>query len=457
MVDQGVKAAERAFVGWGEKSGKERGDYLRKIADEIEKNKTYLAKMETKDNGKPLHEAEADMGDTIDCFRYYAQAAEDLDSQQDKVIDCETKDFHVTVRKEGVGVAALIIPWNYPLLMAAWKVAPCLAAGAVCVLKPSEESLLTALELGGICQRVGVPRGVVNILPGRGETGAALCDHPGVHKVAFTGSRDTGVKVSKTGCNTMKTMTLELGGKSPVVVFDDGVDIDFLVEWIMVGIFYNAGQVCSATSRLIVQKSLKKRLLEALVERTKTIKVGRGEEEGVLMGPLIAKRQQDRVQSFIQKGKEIKGAKVVYEMPIDLPDECKNGYYVGPTIFDVDDVSKEENNVIWEEEIFGPVLCVKSFETEEEGIKIANDSVYGLAGAVFSADKECCLRVSRSLRVGCMWINCSQPNFVHAPWGGYKQSGVGRELGPWGIENYLEVKQVCECVDNFTWECFIKK
>ncbi|AZD86860.1 Aldehyde dehydrogenase [Pseudomonas chlororaphis subsp. aureofaciens] len=448
-VDLAVAAARRALdQDWGQSNGCERAVYLDALADHIDAHRDALAMVEVCDNGKPLPEAQWDVADAAGCFRYYAQLARELDERQDAPLVLPDARFTCRIRHEPVGVAGQIIPWNYPLLMAAWKVAPALAAGATCVLKPSEVTSLSALQLGMAATRVGLPPGVLNIIPGFGhEAGRALSQHSGVDKLAFTGSVPTGAKIMSSAAADIKNISLELGGKSAFIVFDDA-DIEAAVEWIMFGIFWNQGQVCSATSRLLVQEGIAPRLLERLVEAARAIKIGPGLEPGVQLGPLVSNEQYQKVMSMIIQGSQEAELITGGIRPKHQP----RGYFVEPTIFDEPDVSSR----IWMEEIFGPVLCVKRFKTEEQALALANHSRYGLAGAVMSSDARRATRVANGLRAGIVWVNCSQPTFTEAPWGGMKQSGIGRELGRWGLDNYLEVKQVTEYVGQEPWGWYLK-
>ena len=336
--------------------------------------------------------------------------------------------------REPVGVAAQIIPWNYPLLMAAWKLAPAIAAGCTCILKPAEQTPLTALEFANCFTEVGLPPGVVNIINGFGETaGAALVAHPGVDKVAFTGSAAVGKIIVKSAADTLKRVTLELGGKSPNIFFTDA-DWEASVDGALFGVFINQGEVCSAGSRILVEKKIYSKFVEAMTEKAKRIKLGPPRERETKMGPLVSKEQYDRVSSYLELGK--KEAKVA--IGGGRPKQFGKGYYVEPTIFyDVDNTAR-----IAREEIFGPVASVIPFDGEADAIRIANDTPYGLAAAVWTRDIYKAFRVVKSLRAGIVWVNHMQPTYVEAPWGGYKQSGFGRELGPWGLEEYLETKQV---------------
>lgn len=450
-IDAAVKAARRAFDDgpWPKLSGKERAAVLRRISDIILARKHHLARLEVIDNGKPMPEAVWDMEDTAGCFAFYAGLAEEMDDNPEEPIALAEPRFSSKVVREPIGVAGAIIPWNYPLLMASWKVAPALAAGCTMVLKPSELTPLTALELGAIVMEAGLPAGVLNIVPGLGpEAGQPLSEHPGVDKLAFTGSVPTGARIMAAAARDIKNVSLELGGKSPFVVFADS-DIEKAVEWILFGIFWNQGQVCSATSRVLVEESLYPALIERLIAEAAKIRIGNGLEEGVLLGPLVSKGQYEKVLAAIERGKA-EGATVAGggKRPAGLD----TGYFLEPTIL----TDMAQDSFVWKEEIFGPVVCVKPFKGEADAIRMANDSRFGLAAAVMSKDKARCERVARAFGAGIVWINCSQPTFTEAPWGGYKQSGIGRELGRWGLSNYLEVKQITSFDSEEPWGWYIK-
>jgi betaine-aldehyde dehydrogenase len=449
-VDRAVAAARRAFDEgpWPRMTGRARATVLRRIADGVTARQDELARLEVRDNGKPLPEALWDIGDVAGCFSYYAGLAEALDDEAETIPLADDR-FSTKVVREPVGVAGAIVPWNYPLLMAAWKVAPALAAGCTMVLKPSELTPLTALELGTIVTEAGLPAGVLNIVTGTGpDAGQPLTEHPGVDKLAFTGSVPTGSKVMMAAARDIKAVSLELGGKSPFVVFADA-DVEAAVEWIMFGIFWNQGQVCSATSRVLVEESLYPALLERLVAEAAKIRIGNGLEEGTLLGPLVSKGQHDKVLAAIERGRD-DGATVAGggRRPAGLD----TGYFLEPTIL----TDMAEDSFVWREEIFGPVVCVKPFRDEADAVRMANDSRFGLAAAVMSKDRARCDRVARALRAGIVWINSSQPTFTEAPWGGYKQSGIGRELGRWGLANYLEVKQITAYETERPWGWYIK-
>lgn len=452
-VDRAVEAAKTALPGWSKTPAEKRAKLLRAIAEKLKERSQELGVYETIDNGKPLKESVMDVADAAACFEYYADEILRVMKEEDnRVIDVGNPSVECRIQYHPVGVCGLIIPWNYPLLMAAWKVAPCLAAGCTAVLKPSELTPVTSLELAEIAREVGVPAGVLNVVNGLGpNVGAPLSAHADVSKVAFTGSVPTGARVATAGASSIKNVTLELGGKSPIIVFADA-DMEQVVDWTLLGIFFNQGQVCSATSRLIVHSSIKDALVARLVAAAKQIRLGNGLDPSVEMGPIVSEGQQRRVLSYIESGISEGATLVCGGLPSDPA--LSSGCFIAPTIFD----NVKTGMKIWREEIFGPVLCVHTFETEEEAVRLANETSYGLAAAIMSRDNDTCERVTRSLEAGIVWINSSQPTFVQAPWGGFKASGHGRELGPWGLKNYLEVKQVTSWVDKTakTWGWYVK-
>jgi betaine-aldehyde dehydrogenase len=431
-VNRAVAAAKAAFESgpWPQTTAQERGRILFRLAERVRKESAKLAELESRNSGKPIVEAEYDIADVATCFEYYGGLATKILGHVNPVPD---NALSLSLR-EPIGVAAQIIPWNYPLLMAAWKLAPALAAGCTCILKPAEQTPLTALEFAGYLSDAGVPPGVVNIITGFGETaGAPLVKHPDVNKVAFTGSASVGKAIVKMAADTVKRVTLELGGKSPNIFFADA-DFEAAIDGALFGVFINQGEVCSAGSRILVEKKIYSKFVEAMSAKAKTIRLGPPLERETKMGPLVSKDQFDRVRSYQELGK--KEAKLASGggRPVSL----SRGYYVEPTIFyDVDNSAR-----IAQEEIFGPVAAVIPFSDETAAIRIANDTPYGLAAAVWSRDIFKAFRVVKALRAGIVWVNHMQPTYVEAPWGGYKQSGFGRELGPWGIEEYLETKQV---------------
>jgi betaine-aldehyde dehydrogenase len=431
-VDRAVAAAKDAFENgtWGSSTAQERGRVLFKLAAAVRQNTAALAELEARNSGKPIVEAEYDMGDVATCFEYYGGLATKISGHVNPVPD---NALSLSL-KEPIGVAGQIIPWNYPLLMAAWKLAPALAAGCTCVLKPAEQTPLTALELAKHFAACGLPDGVVNVITGFGETaGAPLVQHPDVNKIAFTGSASVGKKIVKMAADTVKRVTLELGGKSPNIFFADA-DFEAAIDGALFGVFINQGEVCSAGSRILVERPIYSKFVEAMAAKAKTIKLGPPLQRETKMGPLVSKEQYDRVRSYLDVGR--KEAKLASGG--DRPKDIARGYYVEPTIFyDVDNSAR-----IAREEIFGPVAAVIPFDNEADAVKIANDTPYGLAAAVWTRDIFKAFRAVKKIRAGIVWVNHMQPTYVEAPWGGYKQSGFGRELGPWGIEEYLETKQV---------------
>ncbi|CAK8563077.1 unnamed protein product [Lathyrus sativus] len=448
-VDAAVAAAKTALTrnkgaDWATASGAVRARYLRAIAAKVTEKKPELAKLESIDCGKPLDEAAWDIDDVAGCFEYYADLAEKLDDRQKSPVSLPMDTFKSHVLREPIGIVGLITPWNYPMLMATWKVAPALAAGCAAILKPSELASLTCLELGEICKEVGLPPGVLNILTGLGpEAGAPLATHPDVDKVAFTGSSATGSKIMTAAAQLVKPVSLELGGKSPLVVFED-VDLDKAAEWAIFGCFWTNGQICSATSRLIVHESIATEFLNRIVKWIKNIKISDPLEEGCRLGPVVSEGQYEKILKFVSNAKS-EGATILTGG--SRPEHLKKGFFIEPTI--ITDVTTSMQ--IWREEVFGPVLCVKTFSTEEEAIDLANDTVYGLGAAVISNDLERCERVTKAFKAGIVWVNCSQPCFTQAPWGGVKRSGFGRELGEWGLDNYLSVKQVTQYISEEPW------
>ena len=435
-TDLAVKAAKAAFESgpWPETTAQQRGRLLFRMAELVRKNAKQLARLETLNTGKPIVESEMDMVDTATCLEYYGGLATKISGQTLPVPD---QAISMTLR-EPVGVCALIVPWNYPLMLAAWKLGPAIAAGCTVILKPAEQTPLTTLEFGRLLTQLDIPPGVINIVSGLGETvGAALVNHSQVDKVAFTGGTDTGRAILKgASASNLKKVSLELGGKSPNIFFADA-DLEAAVDGALFGLFINQGEVCSAGSRVLVQRSIHKKFMNLLLKKVKRIRLGDPLDRKTKMGPLVTDEHRDKVLSYIQLGIE-EGARLVCGGGAPKGKTFQKGFYIEPTIFD-----EVKNSMrIAREEIFGPVVCIIPFRDEEEAIAIANDTPYGLAGAVWSRDIYRALRVTRRIRAGIMWINTMQPCYVEAPWGGYKQSGCGRELGPHAIDEYLETKQV---------------
>lgn len=434
-VEQAIKAARKAFDEgpWPRMTAQERGAFLFKLADKIDEHAEELAELETLNMGKPLRESQYDIADAAACFRYYAGL---MGKPLGQAIDVPAPSI-TTVVREPIGVCGQIIPWNYPLLMAAWKLAPALAAGNTCVLKPSEYTPLTAVRLAEILQELELPAGVVNIVLGDGPTaGAPIAESDLVDKIAFTGSVKTGKTIAQAALGNLKKVTLELGGKSPMVVFSD-FDLDTAVDYALFAIYCNSGQVCSAGSRMIVEDSIYDKFVSRMAERAQQIKVGPGFDAETEMGPLVSETQMKRVLDYIEIGKK-EGAKLVTGGERLKGDRFADGYYINPTLFrDV----KPDMRIV-QEEIFGPVVVVQKFKTEEEAVDLANGTAFGLAGAVFSNDVTRAHRVIRAMKAGITWVNGYHYTYNECPWGGYKQSGWGRELGTFGIEAYTEVKQV---------------
>lgn len=434
-VEAAITTGRKAFDEgpWRWTPAGERAVKLFKLADLIEAHAEELARLDTLNNGKPLREARFDAADAAGCFRFYAGLATKPQGQTYEVGDANIAAETV---REPIGVCGQIIPWNYPLLMAAWKLAPGLAAGNCCILKPSELTPSSAVRLFELIDEVGFPPGVAQLVLGAGDpAGSTLAASALVDKIAFTGGTVTGRKIMTAAAGNLKKISLELGGKSPNVVFADAEE-DAALEYAMFAIFAGQGEVCSAGSRLILERSMAERFLPKLAAASERIVVGAGLDEGTEMGPLISREHQKKVLGYIEAGKA-EGAELlcgggVYE------DGRAAGNFVQPTIF----AGTRPDMKIVREEIFGPVLAVQLFDTEEEAVRLANDTIYGLAGAVFTADGARARRVIRHLRAGITWINTYHPTFNEAPWGGYKQSGIGRELGTYGYEAYTEVKQI---------------
>ena len=433
-VDAAVEAARAALAGpWGTMDAADRAALLWKMSDAIEARREELGRLEVLDNGKPLREVPFDLQGSIDAFRYYAGWATKLEGE---TIPVRGSVLNYTLR-EPVGVVAGIIPWNFPLEMAAWKAAPALACGNAIILKPAEQTPLTALELAAIADEVGLPPGVFNVLTGHGEnTGAALVRHPDVDKVAFTGSTAVGKTIMREAAETLKGVSLELGGKSPNIVFEDA-DLDAAARGAFNAVFYNAGQCCTAGSRLLVHESVYDELMEKLVSRADALGPDEALNPKRKYGPLISGDQLERVLGYIEKGRS-EGAEVLTGGGRAVRDGFEGGYWVQPTVFD----RVKRDATIAREEIFGPVLAAMTFSDEDDAIALANDTIYGLAGAVWTTDVKRAHRVARRIQAGTIWINTYHPLDAASPFGGYKQSGHGRELGRHALELYTQVKSV---------------
>lgn len=430
-----IEVARMAFDSgiWSATSTAERASYLFKIADEIDKNMEELVYLETMDNGKTYREAEGDIGDAAACFRYYAGLITKPDGQTYHVAD----PMQAMVVREPVGVCGLIVPWNYPLLMSVWKIAPALAAGNTIVFKPSEVTPITATKLFEILEKVGLPKGVANMVMGAGPiVGSEIAASNKVDMISFTGGTKTGKHIMRTAADNMKKISLELGGKSPNIIFADA-DFETAIDYALFGIYAGSGQVCSAGSRILVEEKIYDKFVNSFVERAQQINVGPGDNPESEMGPLVSQEHMEKVLRYIEIGKD-EGANVACGGRRIMEDGKGDGFFIEPTVF----VNVKPDMRIVQEEIFGPVVVIQRFKDEQEAIELANGTDYGLAGGVFTVDGAKAMRVIRKLRAGITWINSYHPTYNEAPWGGYKQSGIGRSLGTFGLEEFQEIKQI---------------
>ncbi|RMY90234.1 hypothetical protein D0861_03740 [Hortaea werneckii] len=435
-VDKAVEAARAAFKGpWRDMSPSERGDLMFKLSQLVEENKELLATIETWDNGKPYQVAlNEDLAEVSGCLKYYAGYADKVHGQ---VIDTGSAKLAYTIR-EPVGVCGQIIPWNYPLGMAAWKLGPALACGNTIVLKAAEQTPLSILVFANLVKEAGFPPGVLNIINGHGRVaGAAIAQHMGIDKIAFTGSTATGKEIMKSAAVNMKNITLETGGKSPLLVFDDA-DLDQAVKWSQIGIMSNMGQICTATSRILVQEGVHDKFVEAFKDYVgKTSKIGDPFSDETFQGPQVTKAQYERVLSYIEAGKS-DGATLAMGGEAYKNVGNGKGFFVSPTVF----TNVKSDMRVFREEVFGPFVVIASFKTEEEALEKANDTTYGLGSAVFTKDIVRAHRIARKIEAGMVWINSSQDSDYRIPFGGVKQSGIGRELGEAGLEAYSNKKAV---------------
>lgn len=432
-----IAAAKKSFYKtreWRDMDSQARGDMILKIADLMERDAVLLAELDCLDCGKPLREAEGDISDAIHCFRYYAGALK-MPYGGGYDVNAGFGRMHSYTVHEPVGVVAQITPWNYPLLMSCWKLAPALAAGNSVVFKPSPKAPLSTIHLFEIFEEAGLPAGCANLLQGDAVVGTEMGENPDVDMIAFTGSTKVGQSLMRSAAVNIKKIGLELGGKSPNVIFADA-DIDAAVEWAMIGIFFNQGEVCAAGSRIIIEESIHDEFVAKLKAKAERMTIG-DPMKNPDIGPVITEKDMNKVLSYIQAGID-EGATLVCGGKRYTENGCDKGYFILPTVFD----NCTSDMKIVREEIFGPVVAIQTFKTEQEAIDMANDTPYGLAGGVFTKDTGRAHRVISEIRAGITWINCFAPTFNEAPWGGYKMSGIGRELGIHGLEEYQEVKQI---------------
>lgn len=425
-VDAAVAAARRAFRSWRQMAPIQRGALLRKVARGVEAASERLIALQMSNNGKPRGEAEFDVGDTVATWDYYAGLCDAAPGAAGAAVPLPDPSFDARLVLEPCGVVGLIMPWNFPMVTTSWKLAPALAAGCTAVLKPSELTPLAEIELLKIVLEAGLPAGVVNMVCGGADVGAAIAGHPGINKLSFTGSTAVGRSVMRTAAADIKRVSLELGGKSSLIVCDDA-DLDLALDLAAKGAFFNAGQMCSATSRILVQRKLMPVFTERFLALAATLRAGDD------YGPLISAGQRQRVETLVRQGLDQGAQLLAGGRSDDGP-----GFFYPPTVM----TGLDGDNCLWRQEIFGPVACLRSFETDDEAIALANDSEYGLVATVATASDDRARRFSEELAVGLVWINSPQVIFPQTAWGGFKQSGFGRELGPWGLRAFQEVKHV---------------
>lgn len=434
-ADRAVVAARNAFESpspWSRMTPRERSHLLWRIGDLIDERSEEFAQLESLDNGKSLASARGDVGVAAELFRYFAGWATKMEGTSIPM-SVPGREFHAYTRREAIGVVAGIVPWNFPLTMAAFKVIPAITAGNTVVLKPAEQTPLTALRLGELLLEAGVPAGVVNVLPGFGDAGAALVDHPGVDKVAFTGSTEVGKKIAAGAAKNLKKVSLELGGKAPNIIFADA-DLDAAVAGAALAGYFNEGQCCVNGSRLYVQRSVFDQVIEGVAAAARAIKVGDGFDPETTMGPLVSQEQHEKVIGYV-RGAVADGATITAGSADPAADR---GFFFSPTLI----TGVTESMAVQTDEIFGPVVTAIPFDTEDEVVAAANNTVYGLAAGVWSKDIGTAHRVGSKLRAGTVWLNTWHADDVTLPRGGYKQSGWGRELGSFGLDDYTELKTV---------------
>lgn len=437
-TEKAIEAAKNSFYKtreWRDMPATDRANILFDVSDAMEDELEELAYFDCINHGKPLREAREDIVSAIECFRYYAGL---ISKPYGGVYDVNNGcgEMHSYTVHEPIGVCGLITPWNYPLLMSVWKLAPALAAGNSVVIKPATVTPLSTVKLFEIMERKGMPAGAANLVMGSGGTvGTTLAESKDVDLIAFTGSTEVGQSIGRGAMSNVKRIGLELGGKSPYVIFADA-DLENTVEWAMFGIFYNQGEVCSATSRILVEESFHDEFVERLLERTKALTIGNPLKDPDV-GAIVSEQQMNTVLKYIDTAKK-EGAVCLCGGERYTKAECSKGFFIAPTIFD----GCTSDMTIVREEVFGPVVTIQTFKDEQEAIDMANDTPYGLGAAVSTTNISRAIRVIKEIRAGNTWVNCSQPTYNEAPWGGYKMSGIGRELGVHGLEEYQEIKQI---------------
>jgi len=431
-VDRAVKAAKLAFDKWSHVPSRERSKFIYRLAEALDKNKDKIALTNTLETGKPIRESRVvEIGNSVRTLEYYAGAATKLNGESMSISDDQ---LTITLR-EPVGVAAHIIPWNFPLLLSFWKIGAALAAGCTIVLKPATDTSCGILDFARLTAEAGLPDGVFNVIPGRGSVaGQALIEHPDISKIAFTGSTEVGKGVMNTASQNIKRVSLELGGKAPCIVFEDA-EIEEAVEANLRGGFFNQGENCTAVTRLLLHEKIYDEFLSSYIDRVKKIRLDDPTKEETEMGSLVSKSQFDSVKSYFEKGVE-EGAKVLNGG--GRPKKFSRGYFFEPTV--LADVKPDATVAC--DEIFGPIVAVMPFRTEEEAIKISNDTIYGLAGGIWTQNIKRALKVAKAVKAGYLWVNTYGGIIPETPYGGFKQSGIGKELGTEGLEMYLETKAV---------------
>jgi betaine-aldehyde dehydrogenase len=434
-TEEAIKIAKRTFESgiWSDQSPQERAAVLLQIADLLQENFDELRDLEVENNGKTKREAESDVEEAVNTFRYYAGL---LNVPNGQVYET-SGNMQTLIIKEPMGVAGLIVPWNFPLLMSVWKIAPALAAGNSILLKPAEITPMTAVKLFELMDQSDLPKGAAALIMGDGPVvGQTIAESHDVDMVSFTGSTGVGRHIMQAAAGNMKKVSLELGGKSPNIIFDDA-DLETAVDYSLFGIFMGSGQVCSSGSRILVQEGLYDEFVKKYIQKAKEIRVGSGNDEHSQMGAIVSEKHFKSILTYIQIGKE-EGANLALGGNRIEGNGLEDGFFIEPTVFT--NVSTDMRIV--REEIFGPVVTIQRFKDEEEAIKIANDTEYGLAGAVFSTDQNKALRVIKKVRAGITWVNAYHLTTIQAPWGGYKQSGIGRSLSTYGLDEYQETKQI---------------